>query len=126
MICSHSSHHNDTLWLFHSCTAAEVDADAFVVDHHVVASVVAVAGGRLALAIEYLTAHILDVDDALEGLQIVAAVMAGEEETDVVLLHVVLYPLGGVHLRGEVGEHEEVGRAEGIAAEAVMPSLVED
>ena len=114
------------LWLFHSCTAAEVDADALVVDHHVVAAVVAVAGGRLALAIKYFTADVLDVDDTLEGLQVVAAVMSGEEETDVVLLHVALYPLGCVHLGGEVGEHEEVGRAEGVAAEAVVVCLVEE
>ena len=76
--------------LFHSVPAAEVDADTLVVDHHVHASVVAVADCRLALAVQNFAAHVLDVNDALERLQVVTAVMAGEEEMDVVLLHVAL------------------------------------
>ena len=58
--------------------AAEVDSNAFVVDHHVHATIVAVADGRLAFTVQYLAAHILDVGDSLERLQVVTAVMTRE------------------------------------------------
>ena len=58
--------------------AAEVDAHAFVIDHHVHATVVAVANGRLAFTVQYLAAHVLDVGDTLERLQVVTAVMTRE------------------------------------------------
>ena len=51
--------------------AAEVDAHAFVVDHHVHATIVAVANGRLAFTVHYLAAHVLDVGNTLERLQVV-------------------------------------------------------
>ena len=113
-------------WLFHSRPATEVDAHSLVVDHHVHASVVTVTGSRFAYAVEYLSAHVLDVDDSLERLQVVTAVMTGKEEMDVVLLHIVLNPLGRVHLCRKVGEHQQVGRPEGIATESIMPCLVEE
>ena len=56
--------------------AAEVDAHAFVIDHHVHAAVVAVADGRLTFTIEYLATHIFDVGDTLERLQIVTMGMS--------------------------------------------------
>ena len=48
--------------------AAEVDSHALVVDHHVHATVVTVADGRLAFTVEYLAAHVLDVGNSLERL----------------------------------------------------------
>ena len=47
--------------LFHSGAATEVDTDTFVINHHVHASAVTVAGSRLALTVQYLTAHVLDI-----------------------------------------------------------------
>ena len=52
--------------------------------------------------------------------------MTGEEEPYVVLLHVVLNPLGGVHHGRKVGEHQQVGRAESIATEPIVIRLVEE
>ena len=106
--------------------AAEVDAHAFVVDHHVHATIVAVANGRLAFTVQYLAAHVLDVGDTLERFQIVTTVVSGEEETDIVLPHIALNPLGSVHLGREVGKHQQVGRAESITAETIMLGLVEE
>lgn len=48
--------------------AAEVDAHAFVIDHHVHATIVAVANGRPAFTVQYLAAHVLDVYNTLERL----------------------------------------------------------
>ena len=52
--------------------------------------------------------------------------MTGKEEMDVVLLHIVLNPLGSVHLGREVGEYQQVGRAESITTESIMFSLVKE
>ena len=41
--------------------AAEIDAHAFVIDHYVHATIVAVTDGRLAFTVKYLAAHVLDV-----------------------------------------------------------------
>ena len=50
---------------FHAKPATEVDSDALVIDHHVHASVVAIAGSRLALTIQYLAAHVFDIGNKL-------------------------------------------------------------
>ena len=50
---------------FHAKPATEVDSDALVIDHHVHASVVAVAGSRLALTVQYLATHVLDIGNTL-------------------------------------------------------------
>ena len=92
-------------WSFHSSSTAEVDSDTLVVNHHVIASVVAVAGGRLALTVQYLTAHVLNIRNTLESLQVVTAVMTGKEKMNVILLHIVLNPLGSVHFGGKIGEY---------------------
>ena len=64
--------------LFHSGPATEVDADTLVINHHVIASVVTVADSRLAFTVQYLAAHVLDIDNTLESLQVVTAVMTGK------------------------------------------------
>ena len=52
--------------------------------------------------------------------------MTREEETDVMLFHIVLDSLGGVHFGRKVGEDQQVGGAESIATESVMLGLVEE
>ena len=93
-------------WSFHSSSTAEVDSDTLVVNHHVIASVVAIAGGRLALTVQYFAAHVLNVRNTLESLQVVTAVMTGKEKMDVILFHIVLYPLCSVHDSRKVGENQ--------------------
>ena len=96
-------------FLFHSGPATEVDTDTLVVNHHVHASVVTVASSRLAFTVQYLAAHVLDIGNTLERLQIVTAIMTGKKEMDVILLHIVLNPLGCVHFGRKVGEYQQVG-----------------
>ena len=59
-------------------------------NHHVIASVVTVADGWLALTVQNLAAHVLDVGNTLESPQKVAAVMTRKEKMDVVLPHIVV------------------------------------
>ena len=75
---------------FYTVFAAECYADATILNHHVVTAVVAVTLYALTLAVQYLLAHLLQVRYAFGTLQIVAAVMAGEQEFDVIILNVLL------------------------------------
>ena len=52
--------------------------------------------------------------------------MSWKEEMDIILLHIALNPLGSVHFGRKVGEYQQVGRTESIAAESVMLCLVEE
>lgn len=76
-------------------------------------------------AIERATADSDEVVDALGSLDVTAVVVAGIEEADIVLLHEAVHHKAGSKLGAQVGEYQQVGRAEGIATEAIMGLAVD-
>lgn len=79
-----------TLYLSDSVTAAEGYAHSPVINHQVITTVVAVTLYALTLAVKHLLAHFPDIRDTLRSLQIVTAVVSGEQKPYIIILDIFL------------------------------------
>ena len=77
-------------------------------------------------AIQNTFAYCTDVADALRSLYVIAVIVAGIEEVDVVFADEAFHSGAGGGLCAEIGEYQKVGGAEGIAAESVMGVAVNE